>query len=281
MTLPVPASEPPDWRDIPDVYEGKIEPNFYCRAWNPGRGKYCKSIAGRGTDHPGKGRCKNHGGATPVRSGLYSVIRRPRIAELIAHFETAEDPLSTFPELFAGRALFTDWVERYDEITGALLAWHASFSPSMRPLPQSMVHALEVVLDELESYVGPVPEEPEVRLEPEAEPHGGWLTRARREDAPDDSVAQAIRDARKLLVALQVPPDLKPRQMPDLADGHRILNTIAQIVERIEKVRAQNAISRKDFLRVMMEMGRAVEARVQDAAVLEKIRDDWSHIRLA
>jgi hypothetical protein len=47
------------------------------------------------------------------------------------------------------------------------------------------------------------------------------------------------------------------------------------VVERIEKARSQNAISRPDLVRVMQEMGRVVERYVRDPETLERIRDGW------
>lgn len=72
----------------------------------------------------------------------------------------------------------------------------------------------------------------------------------------------------------------KPRQVLDLADGYRIVAEVTKAVERIERIRAANAISRPEFGRVMAEMGRVVEAHVRDPQVLEKIRDGWLAIRV-
>lgn len=96
----------------------------------------CTRPAGWGTDHPGQGRCKLHGGANPVRHARYSTINRPRIAELIEGFEADPNPLDMTPELAACRALFQDYIERYDAYTEALKAWHASYDgdkPTAKP----------------------------------------------------------------------------------------------------------------------------------------------------
>lgn len=102
-----------------------LPPTTLCNARTRSGGT-CSRVAGFGTDHLGQGRCKYHGGATPIRSGRYSTITRPRIAELVAQFEDDPDPLNMLPELAAARALFVDFVERYDVNTAALLAWHAA-----------------------------------------------------------------------------------------------------------------------------------------------------------
>lgn len=123
----VSLAEPPGWRDVPTSYVGTVEPNYYCRHWNEKRQKYCSARAGQGTDHPGVGRCKNGGGMTPLKTGIYSRIQRPRIRELIQYMEE-HGTTDTMPELHAARALFVDWIERYDEWKDAFLAWHASFA---------------------------------------------------------------------------------------------------------------------------------------------------------
>lgn len=98
----------------------------HCGAKTRGGGT-CKHSAGKRTDHPGEGRCWLHGGANPIKHGRYSTIKRPRLAELIATFEGDPDPLNILPEVTLLRALITDYVERYDEFTTALVAWHESY----------------------------------------------------------------------------------------------------------------------------------------------------------
>jgi len=58
-------------RSVPETFAGKLEPNYYCRAWNPRRLKYCRAHAGAGTNHPGVGRCRHHdgGGDQKLRHG--------------------------------------------------------------------------------------------------------------------------------------------------------------------------------------------------------------------
>jgi hypothetical protein len=90
-------------------------------------GGHCRKRAGWGTGHVGEGRCRLHGGATPIKHGRYSTITRPRIRELLDQYEDDPAPLDLLPEAKLLRALLTDWVERYDEFTDALLAWHDSF----------------------------------------------------------------------------------------------------------------------------------------------------------
>lgn len=74
----------------------------------------CTQKAGWGTDHPGSGRCKLHGGAAPVKHGRYSKVLRKRVGELAAQFEADPDPLNLEPELAQARALYADYLERME-----------------------------------------------------------------------------------------------------------------------------------------------------------------------
>lgn len=104
------------------------KPHAKCGAETKSKGTPCTKPAGWRTDHTGEGRCYLHGGATPPKShGRYSKITRPRLAELIKEFEEDQNPSDLLPELHFLRALVVDYVERYDVITDALIAWHESW----------------------------------------------------------------------------------------------------------------------------------------------------------
>lgn len=72
----------------------------------------------------------------------------------------------------------------------------------------------------------------------------------------------------------------RPRQILDVTDAYRLLSEVTKIVERIEKIEAQNAVSRRDLMRIMEEMGRYVERHVTNRKIRNKIRDGWLEIRL-
>jgi hypothetical protein len=67
----------------------------------------------------------------------------------------------------------------------------------------------------------------------------------------------------------------------DLAEAGKLVAEVTRIVERWEKIRNADAISRPDLIRLMREMGRAVEAYVADQSVRKKITEAWLSIRLA
>ena len=163
---------------------------------------YCKRKAGWGTDHVGQGRCKNHGGANPIKHGRYSMLEREELRELIERFEDEEDPLDIEPELASMRALVTDYIDRYDELVDAIITWNRTRE-------------------------------------------GG-----------------------------------RPKRLLDLSDAIVYLEKLAKIAQREKKLRLENAISRDDLLRVLGEMARAVESRVDDEETIEKIKNDWASISL-
>src|SRR5690606_32915420 len=83
-----------------------------CGARTKADGTICQNPAGQGTDHPGQGRCHLHGGATPIKHGRYSKIKREALRDLIAEYEQDPDPLNLLPELATARALLQDFLDR-------------------------------------------------------------------------------------------------------------------------------------------------------------------------
>lgn len=76
--------------------------------------------------------------------------------------------------------------------------------------------------------------------------------------------------------------DLRRRNpdAPDVTAEITLADTIARTVERIERIRSQNAISRAELNRIMHELWRAIDVRVQDDDVKAEIREDWMRISL-
>lgn len=64
------------------------------------------------------------------------------------------------------------------------------------------------------------------------------------------------------------------------AAAQSLLDAAGRMVERIEKIRSQNAISRPELNRIMHEMWRAVDGRITDETIKGAIRDDWMRISL-
>ena len=175
-------------RTLPANYEGKLEPNYWCRGWKGKKGAYCTARAGFGTSHPGIGRCKFHGGLSPagdgrVTTGKNSQVKSTQLEQLIEQERNRVDPLDLSGELATLRALVAD-------------------------------------------------------------------LRTRHSDTPDTAAEL------------------------DLAEA------IGRMVERIERIRSANAVSRPELNRIMHELWRAVDARVDDEDVKALIREDWLGISL-
>lgn len=166
----------------------------------------CRRPAGWGTNHVGTGACKLHGGCGGVlKHGRYSKVNRVRLGNLIAEYEDDPDPLNVLPELAAARALFVDFIERYDTWREALLAWHASFNESDNP---------------------------------------------------------------------------KPREVLDVSDARRLLADVVKMAQGEKKLMLDNAISRKELLRIFTEQRRVIES-VCDAETVNRILKGFNDIRLA
>lgn len=67
---------------------------------------------------------------------------------------------------------------------------------------------------------------------------------------------------------------------PDRTVAQSLLDAAGRMVERIERIRSQNAISRPELGRIMQEIWRSIDARVPDEDVKVAIRDDLLRIAL-
>ncbi len=73
-------------------------------------GSPCRQPRGWGTDHIGTGRCKLHGGRSPIKHGRYSQIKRASLREAQERFRQDTDPLDLGDELAMSRALIEDYI---------------------------------------------------------------------------------------------------------------------------------------------------------------------------
>lgn len=111
---------------IPTTYIGRIPPTpKYCRGWNSKREKYCKQWAGHNTDHKGEGRCQWHGKGGVLKHGRYSTVARDSLKKHLERIqEEGGDRADLTQEVDMLRALVADFLERWQEILEALLAWN-------------------------------------------------------------------------------------------------------------------------------------------------------------
>lgn len=251
-----------DDTEIPATHVGKLAPNVYCRAWNPKRGKYCKARAGTGTQHPGVGRCRHHdgGGDTKLTHGLRSryLVNAPRIAALLEEYQRDPDPLNVLGELALARALLHDWVDRYEQFTAALIAWHDTWEGKYVPLTAAEKTALLESLDEYEQLL-------------------------RADAEPTERQVGQLALARAAVTFLATPQTPKPRSVLDVADAVRHVDVISKVIHRVEQARAANAVSRPELLRILNEMARTTHVVLTSgladqelaAALYTRITDGW------
>lgn len=124
--IPAGKENEPHYYVPPYDKEVELQPNFFCRARNVKREKYCRARAGQGTDHLGQGRCKNHGGMVPIVHGRYSEVVRGNLGEHLDRLELEDDKerLDVLPEATLLRGLTMDAAERWTEFHEAIIAWN-------------------------------------------------------------------------------------------------------------------------------------------------------------
>lgn len=78
-------------------------------------GSSCERPKGWGTDHPGEGRCKLHGGSggRPPVHGRYSLKHRPDLEEKRARFLADPEPLNLTEEIALCRSLLENQLEAF------------------------------------------------------------------------------------------------------------------------------------------------------------------------
>lgn len=85
-----------------------------CGAKAKSTGKLCQKPAGWGTDHPGVGKCKLHGGATPIKHGLYSQYTNHRLAAVIDKLSEDEELLNLRKTIAMQQALIIDILNKVE-----------------------------------------------------------------------------------------------------------------------------------------------------------------------
>lgn len=107
-------------------------------------GRFCKNPKGFKTPHVGEGRCWLHGGLTPIKSGLHSMIKHGRLRDLISQYEqTGQQILDLEPEAKLMKAMIVDFVNRYDDFTDILETWYNALDDDraenkLPPVPRKM-----------------------------------------------------------------------------------------------------------------------------------------------
>lgn len=220
-------------------------------------GKRCQNPAGKGTNHPGEGRCKFHGGATQIKGtrfevGRYGDLRaRPRLKELIEKYSREVDTSDLSHEITLLRALVHDYVERYDDMSDALLAWHASYSSEFE-------EAMGIWRKDVAAYVEATAEQGQEPERPFPQP-------------PQPGEFQR-----------------KPRQIIDMIAVSALIDKVGGMSDRIEKRKRQGTITLALLDQTLERLGMEVvyaakEVRLDDvtrAALLAVIERRWHAVRV-
>ena len=77
-------------KSIPTRRLPKKEPDKCCNARTKQRVGYCRKPSGWGTGNPGQGRCRVHGGKSPLKHGVYSKILPVKFHELLEDVQPEE-----------------------------------------------------------------------------------------------------------------------------------------------------------------------------------------------
>ena len=189
---------------------------------------------------------------------------RKDVRELMKEFQQIEDPLNLLGELALCRALVVDFINRHDESAKALLAWHNSFSRAYLKQRRREIEAeAKGPRQDLETMIAELDQLSEKRTNADLMREAFDLGLQVRERADPIEFAG------------------KPRWISDITGARVLLSEVTKIAARIRKFQSEDAISQKDFFRLMAEMGKAVETHVQDERTLQRIREDWLSIKLS
>lgn len=116
----------------------QYDPQKHCGAQlrNKERGRLCLQNKGTKTPHLGEGRCWLHGGLTPIKHGLSSLVQHGRLKDMLRKMaEIDHDILDLSPEINLLRAMTIDFVNRYDEFTDHLETWYNVLDENRRNQP--------------------------------------------------------------------------------------------------------------------------------------------------
>lgn len=73
----------------------------------------------------------------------------------------------------------------------------------------------------------------------------------------------------------------KPPKIMELSDVHKLLDSLAKMIDKERKARSDNAISARDLMRIINHIGASIDVHVRDEEVKKKIREEILSIRFS
>lgn len=224
-------------------------------------GGECKLKAGQGTEHPGYGRCKYHGGNTPAHKAaaareaataetpVEELLDNEDLQQLVARIKQRGDITDLSEELALARAVAIDFVNRAEEIENALLRWSASWDKDFQSLTAALVD--------------------EIRI---AEAEEDW-----------ERYGKLIKKVPDPLRFLD-----RPRKVLDLSESVKLFKDVSQIVHTIVQHQETGSIPARDVEALLVEIAnvtsRTVREHVSDvptrAGLLAALERAFAEIRL-
>lgn len=171
-----------------------------------------------------------------MRHGRYSSLTiRPRLRELLDRLEGDPDPLNLLPELQLMWAVVIDFIERYDEMSHALIAWQLSFDKGFQS-----------------DWAKWLRDERKRLRDPQA--------------SPDDGDGDEMPDPMGYLPK-------RPLQVVNIAAASGIAGQIGQMVDRINKMREDKTFSMSTIGLLYEVMGADLEQTAREVIADDGIRE--------
>lgn len=123
-----------------------------CGAKTKKDGSPCQKPAGWGTDHPGIGKCKLHGGASPIKHGMYSKYTGHRLAEMVDKLAEDEELLDLRKSIALQQSIILSILEKLDE---GELQFNQSLAKTLNTLADKLGRNIErrQKVEEGEKYI--------------------------------------------------------------------------------------------------------------------------------
>lgn len=224
-------------------------------------GGTCKLKAGQGTDHPGYGTCKFHGGntrshkvaaareAAQRETPIEEMIEGEDLQELIAKIKARGDITDLSEELALARAVAVNYVNRADDLERALLRWSASWDKDWQTLTAGLIEEIRIA-----------------EMEEDWERYGKLIAK--------------VPDPLRFLD--------RPKKVTDVSDAVRLLKDVASIVNTIVQHQEAGSIPARDVEVLLVEIANATQRTVREhvadvstrAGLLAALERAFAEIRL-